>query len=188
MAPDHPITRHVSVAYWKGGDTAVEEHLYDPRRIEKIIAWGGFAGIKHLTQYLQPGLDLITLDPKHSAIFNDMAHWDYLEPGTTSCDGKRGPCTLTPSLATETLMMFFGRYLTPEGAPDLRPRIASNLRPPSVKDFTHALSVEQEFYAGAFLDDSFENIGSNRGCGVQLTWEISANDLGTTNYGAAPNT
>jgi len=67
MEPDHPVTRHVSVAYWKGGDTAVEQHLYDPRRIEKIVAWGGFAGIKHLTQYLQPGLDLITLDPKHSA-------------------------------------------------------------------------------------------------------------------------
>ena len=67
MDPDHPVTRHVSVAYWKGGDTAVEEYLYDPRRIEKIVAWGGFAGIKHLTQYLQPGLDLITLDPKHSA-------------------------------------------------------------------------------------------------------------------------
>jgi hypothetical protein len=67
MDPDHPITRHVSVAYWKGGDASVEEYLYDPRRIEKIVAWGGFAGIKHLTQYLQPGLDLITLDPKHSA-------------------------------------------------------------------------------------------------------------------------
>jgi hypothetical protein len=67
MDPDHPITRHVSVAYWKGGDAAIEEYLYDPRRIEKIIAWGGFAGIKHLTQYLQPGLDLITLDPKHSS-------------------------------------------------------------------------------------------------------------------------
>ncbi len=67
MDPDHPVTRHVSVAYWKGGDTSVEEYLYDPRRIEKIVAWGGFAGIKHLTQYLQPGLDLITLDPKHSA-------------------------------------------------------------------------------------------------------------------------
>lgn len=67
MAPDHPITRHVSVAYWKGGDAQIEEHLYDPRRVEKIIAWGGFAGIKHLTQYLQPGLDLITLDPKHSS-------------------------------------------------------------------------------------------------------------------------
>jgi hypothetical protein len=67
MAPDHPITRHVSVAYWKGGDARIEALLYDPRRIEKIVAWGGFAGIKHLTQYLQPGLDLITLDPKHSA-------------------------------------------------------------------------------------------------------------------------
>ena len=66
MAPDHPLTRHASVAYWKGGDERIEAHLYDPRRIEKIVAWGGFAGIKHLTRYLQPGLDLITLDPKHS--------------------------------------------------------------------------------------------------------------------------
>ncbi len=67
LDPDHPVTRHISVAYWKGGDERIESYLYDPRRIEKIIAWGGFAGIKHLTQYLQPGLDLITLDPKHSA-------------------------------------------------------------------------------------------------------------------------
>lgn len=67
MDPDHPVTKHISVAYWKGGDTSIESHLYDPRRIEKIVAWGGFAGIKHLTQYLQPGLDLITLDPKHSS-------------------------------------------------------------------------------------------------------------------------
>lgn len=67
MDPDHPITRHTTVAYWKGGDERIEAQLYDPRRIEKIVAWGGFAGIKHLTQYLQPGLDLITLDPKHSS-------------------------------------------------------------------------------------------------------------------------
>lgn len=67
MAPDHPLTRHLSVAYWKGGDERVEQPLYDPRRVEKIVAWGGFASIKHITRYLQPGLDLITLDPKHSA-------------------------------------------------------------------------------------------------------------------------
>lgn len=66
MAPDHPVTRHVVAAYWKGGDEKVEEAIYDPRKIEKIIAWGGFASIKHLTQYLQPGLDLITQDPKLS--------------------------------------------------------------------------------------------------------------------------
>ncbi|MGB9331467.1 MAG: acyl-CoA reductase [Steroidobacteraceae bacterium] len=67
MAADHPLTRHVSVAYWKGGDSEIEEYLYDPRRIEKIIAWGGFAGIQSVKRYLQPGLDLITLDPKHSS-------------------------------------------------------------------------------------------------------------------------
>ncbi len=67
FAPDHPLTKHLSVAYWKGGDEVVESAIYDPRKIEKIVAWGGFAGIKHVTQYLQPGLDLITLDPKLSA-------------------------------------------------------------------------------------------------------------------------
>jgi hypothetical protein len=66
MAPDHPLTRHVSVVYWKGGDAATEAAIYDPRGIEKIIAWGGFDSVKHITQYLQPGIDLITQDPKLS--------------------------------------------------------------------------------------------------------------------------
>lgn len=67
MAPDHPVTKHLSVAYWKGGDVSVEEPLYQPRHVEKIIAWGGFASISHITRYLQPGIDLITLDPKLSS-------------------------------------------------------------------------------------------------------------------------
>lgn len=66
MAPNHPITRHFAVAYWRGGDAAVEEKLYQPHNIEKIIAWGGLAGIKHVTKYIQPGLELISLDPKTS--------------------------------------------------------------------------------------------------------------------------
>jgi hypothetical protein len=67
MAPTHPITRHLSVAYWRGGDLAVEQRLYRPEHIEKIVAWGGFASLKHVTQYIQPGLELISLDPKLSA-------------------------------------------------------------------------------------------------------------------------
>jgi len=66
MAPDHPITRHVSVAYWRGGDEAVEKALYQPHNIEKIVAWGGFASVKHVTKYIQPGIELISLDPKRS--------------------------------------------------------------------------------------------------------------------------
>ncbi|WP_082964513.1 acyl-CoA reductase [Mycobacterium sp. E796] len=67
VAPDHPITRHLAVGYWKGGDVAVEEALYQPHHIEKIVAWGGLASVKHVTRYIQPGLELIALDPKRSA-------------------------------------------------------------------------------------------------------------------------
>lgn len=66
FAPDHPITRHLSVAYWKGGNEAVESRIFDPRKVEKLVAWGGFDSVKHITKYLQPGLDLVTLDPKLS--------------------------------------------------------------------------------------------------------------------------
>lgn len=67
MAPDHPVTRHLSVAYWKGGDTAVESLLYQPARVEKIIAYGGEASMRHVRGYIQPGLELIALDPKLSS-------------------------------------------------------------------------------------------------------------------------
>jgi hypothetical protein len=67
FAPDHPITKHFSVAYWRGGDDAVEKRLYQPHNVEKIIAWGGYDSVKHVTRYIQPGLELISLDPKTSA-------------------------------------------------------------------------------------------------------------------------
>jgi hypothetical protein len=67
VAPDHPITKHLAVGYWKGGDLSVEEELYQPQHIEKIVAWGGLASVKHVTRYIQPGLELIALDPKRSA-------------------------------------------------------------------------------------------------------------------------
>ena len=80
MAADHPLTKHISVAYWKGGDEAFESKLYQPHNIDKIVAWGGFASVKHVTKYIQPGLELISLDPKRSisiigpeALTNDAA-------------------------------------------------------------------------------------------------------------------
>lgn len=67
MAPDHPVTRHLSAAYWRGGDERVEQALYQPAHLDKVVAWGGFASIKHITRYLQPGLELVSFDPKRSA-------------------------------------------------------------------------------------------------------------------------
>lgn len=67
VAPDHPVTRHMSVAYWKGGNETFERRLYKPTSIDKIVAWGGSASMGHIRQHLEPGLDLIALDPKVSA-------------------------------------------------------------------------------------------------------------------------
>lgn len=67
MAPEHPLTKHLAVAYWRGGDEAIESKVYQPHNIEKICAWGGFASVKHVTKYIQPGIELISLDPKRSA-------------------------------------------------------------------------------------------------------------------------
>jgi hypothetical protein len=67
MAPDHPVTKHLTVAYWRGGDDEVERPLYNPSNIEKIVAWGGFDSMRSIRNYLSPGLDLVALDPKLSA-------------------------------------------------------------------------------------------------------------------------
>jgi len=67
MAPDHPITKHLAVAYWKGGTKELEARLCQPQYIDKIVAWGGTASLKHIAQYIQPGVELIALDPKRSA-------------------------------------------------------------------------------------------------------------------------
>ena len=56
MAPDHPLTKHLAVAYWRGGDEVIEGKVYQPHHIEKICAWGGFASVKHVTKYIQPGI------------------------------------------------------------------------------------------------------------------------------------
>lgn len=62
----HPITRHLNLTYWKGGEEPIEREIYKPANIEKIVAWGGFSSIRHISKYLQPGIDLVTLDPKKS--------------------------------------------------------------------------------------------------------------------------
>lgn len=62
----HPVTKHVAVAYWKGGDEEIERQIVRTTRIDKITAWGGMSSVRHIQKFLQPGLDLIALNPKFS--------------------------------------------------------------------------------------------------------------------------
>jgi hypothetical protein len=145
-----------------------------PGSLPKLFMWGSDQGSDFLTSPAPEDWDAMS-SPKHSAILNDIGHWDYLPPGLSACESPRGPCGLTPQLAAELLMMFFGRYLVPEGAPDLQARIASSLLPPTQAAFQLPLSLDQQFYAGAFLG-GFENLGP--ACQVTLAWDTGA-DSGT---------
>ena len=62
----HPVTRHLAVAYWKGGDEYMDQQIVRTSRIDKITAWGGMASVKHIQKFLTPGIDLTAMNPKFS--------------------------------------------------------------------------------------------------------------------------
>jgi hypothetical protein len=62
----HPVTKHVAVAYWKGGDEFMDSQIVRTSRIDKITAWGGMSSVKHIQKFLTPGIDLTALNPKFS--------------------------------------------------------------------------------------------------------------------------
>jgi hypothetical protein len=64
--PNHPVVRSMSAVYWQGGDTSIERTIYRPQYIDKIVAWGGGDAINNVIQYLGPGIQLISFDPKSS--------------------------------------------------------------------------------------------------------------------------
>jgi hypothetical protein len=64
--PNHAIVKSMSAVYWRGGDASVERVLYRPQYFDKIVAWGGGDAINNVIQYLGPGLQLVSFDPKTS--------------------------------------------------------------------------------------------------------------------------
>ena len=66
VAPEHPITRSFSAAYWRGGDAKVEGLLFRPQFFDKLVAWGGASTIQSAKQYIGPGFELVAFDPKTS--------------------------------------------------------------------------------------------------------------------------
>jgi pimeloyl-ACP methyl ester carboxylesterase len=144
-----------------GSDQAMDASLMDLNPLPTSQAWANLPR------------------PKHVAVLKDIGHWDYLRAGRVSCEGLRGDCTRTPQLTAELLLMFFGRYLRPEGAPDLRQRLPPSLVPPKFADL--GLTTDQQFYAGGYLS-AFESLaGAAAGpCGVALTWEADGGIAGTT--------
>lgn len=38
--PDHPLTQNLSLVYWQGGDTGIENILFSPHAFDRIVVWG----------------------------------------------------------------------------------------------------------------------------------------------------
>lgn len=75
--PEHPLIKSMSAVYWRGGDEKVERVLYRPQYFDKIVAWGGGDAINNVIQYLMPGFQLVSFDPKTSiSMVGREAHAD----------------------------------------------------------------------------------------------------------------
>lgn len=66
VGPNHPVTRSFSAAYWRGGDAAIEGHVFRSQYYDKLVVWGGDAAVRHAMKYAAPGFEIISFDPKVS--------------------------------------------------------------------------------------------------------------------------
>ena len=44
-APEHPLTRHLSLVYWQGGNTTIENELFGSGCFDRVIVWGSQATV-----------------------------------------------------------------------------------------------------------------------------------------------
>jgi len=67
--PGHPVVRSFSAVYWRGGDARMESLLFRPQFFDKLVAWGGEAALRSAKNYIGPGFELVSFDPKSSISF-----------------------------------------------------------------------------------------------------------------------
>jgi hypothetical protein len=154
----HPVVKHFSAVYWKGGDQEFERRLVTPFNLEKIIAWGGHNSIRNIKKLVGPGIDLITLDPKFSIsiigeeAFNTeesieraafMAAIDSAAYNQEACVTSRTHFVKT----TPEKAALYSRYLyqfMQNQSPSLSTKPKSF--PSSLKDDVESLRIMEDFY------------------------------------------
>ena len=118
--PSHPVVRSMSAVYWQGGDTTIERTLYRPQYFDKIVAWGGGDAINHVIQYLGPGIQLVSFDPKSSVSMI----------GREAFDCEESIADVAERLAADTTVFnqeacLASRYAFVEAASSQRPQVES---------------------------------------------------------------
>lgn len=63
--PSHPLARHTTLAYWRGGDTTVEDVLLAPGAFDRLLLWGSAPAVASVTSRAG-GTDAIVMRPRHA--------------------------------------------------------------------------------------------------------------------------
>ena len=67
-APQHPITQHLSMVYWQGGDENIERTLFFPGAFDRIVVWGApdsIASVRARVGFTK----VICFNPRYSVSF-----------------------------------------------------------------------------------------------------------------------
>lgn len=125
-----------------------------------LLVWGGPADL--FTQLSDTTWGQLR-KPRHRVVFAQGEHWDYLGSADVPCRRARGLCDGLGAATDDLVTMFFAKYLPPELATDLPPRVPPNLEPPPL-----VLTQEQEFFAGGFLG-GYAALAGQPDCEVELS-------------------
>lgn len=63
-APDHPITRNLSIVYWQGGDNSIESVLFSANAFDRIVVWGSPETVNSVRSRA-PFTRVISFDPRY---------------------------------------------------------------------------------------------------------------------------
>lgn len=68
-AEAHPAARAVldalSLVYWKGGDAAVEEPLFDPAVFDRVVVWGAPDAVERVSALAAGAIRTLTFNPRY---------------------------------------------------------------------------------------------------------------------------
>ena len=68
-AEAHPAVRAVldalSLVYWKGGDAAVEEPLFDPAVFDRVVVWGAPDAVERVSALAAGAIRTLTFNPRY---------------------------------------------------------------------------------------------------------------------------
>ena len=67
-APDHPLTKHLSMVYWQGGDLETETILFLPGAFDRIVVWGSPDSVSSVRERAR-FTKILCFNPRYSVSF-----------------------------------------------------------------------------------------------------------------------